>query len=68
FPHPHHDASLIQHAFSDPVPGEVRAKAGSALQAWPRVPLAGFFAAGAIGPCGGEGVLHTRPASAVFFR
>lgn len=68
FPHPHHDASLIQHAFSDPVPGEVRAKAGSAVQAWPRVPLAGFFAAGEIGPIGDEVFLHTQTASAVFFR
>jgi small ligand-binding sensory domain FIST len=68
FPHPHHDASLIQHAFNDPVPGEVRAKAGSAVQAWPRVPLAGFFAAGEIGPIGDEVFLHTQTASAVFFR
>jgi small ligand-binding sensory domain FIST len=65
---PNHDAAAIQHAFAPPMPGETRAKAGSPHQLTPTIPLAGFFAAGEIGPVGDQVFLHGQTASAVIFR
>lgn len=69
--HPHntnHDAAAIQRAFAMIQPGETRAKAGSAYALPTHIPLAGFFAAGEIGPVGDEVFLHGQTASAVLFR
>ena len=76
FSGPHHDAGCVQRAFGEPVPGEHAAKSGSAMGGAGGagyggsglVPLAGMFAAGEIGPVGGEVRLHGQTASAVFFR
>jgi small ligand-binding sensory domain FIST len=52
FPEPHHDANLVQ-SHGDPLGGDV--------------PLAGFFAAGEIGPVGDKNFLHGFTASVVLF-
>ena len=38
------------------------------LEAVPETPLAGFFAAGELGPIGGKSSLHGQTASIVLFR
>ncbi|VAX39013.1 hypothetical protein MNBD_PLANCTO03-1169 [hydrothermal vent metagenome] len=69
FDHRHHDASTIQRAFQDDPPGEERAKGGRVLDTGARgIPLAGFFAAGEIGPVGDASYLHGHSACAVMFR
>jgi small ligand-binding sensory domain FIST len=68
FPRPHHDAELVQRAFAGAVPGETRAKAGTAIGMAPLIPLAGFFAAGEVGPVGDGVFLHGQAASLVLFR
>ncbi len=65
----HHDASAVQGAFRRPEPGEVKAKGGTLLESGEReVPLAGFFAAGEIGPVGDASYLHGHSACAAIFR
>jgi len=57
FDAPGHDAGAVSRAF-DPLPdGPRAAKSGQALDADAGVPLAGFFAAGEIGPIG-DGIYH----------
>ncbi len=81
---PHHDASSVVKAFGLPAAGEDLAKMGreiSAVAAGQAVsggatgasgggslPLAGFFAAGEIGPVGGQSFLHGHTACVVLFR
>lgn len=69
---PHHDAAAVARAFAPLPAGEQLAKGGEALSpAEPGViPLAGFFAAGEIGPVGGAGrsFVHGHTVCAVLFR
>lgn len=69
FDTPNHDAGLVSRAFSPADPGEERAKPGRPFGASrPSVPLAGFFAAGEIGPIAGQVFLHGQTACAAIFR
>lgn len=69
FDHRHHDASTIQQAFRDTLPAPQQAKGGKLLTPDDAVvPLAGFFAAGEIGPVGDQSYLHGHSACAVMFR
>lgn len=66
---PNHDASRLAAAFADPTPAEQVAKPGEpVVRPGPYVPLAGFFAAGEIGPIGDGLFLHGHTASAALFR
>nr|HRJ50769.1 FIST C-terminal domain-containing protein [Phycisphaerales bacterium] len=69
FSAPHHDASSLARAFQGPVSGEHKAKPGVEIDSSSRqVPIAGFFAAGEIGPLGMESHLHGQTACAALFR
>jgi len=69
FDSPSHDARLFAKAFQPATPGESRAKAGAAIEAGgTAVPLAGFFAAGEIGPIDGQSFVHGHTAIAAIFR
>jgi small ligand-binding sensory domain FIST len=72
FAKPNHDASRVVSAFAGATPGEGAAKPGEEIDAGAAsLPLAGFFAAGEIGPVGGSGeesFLHGQTACAVLFR
>jgi small ligand-binding sensory domain FIST len=69
FDRPHHDALAVARAFSPPPPGEDLAKAGQAIDPEGRsLPLAGFFAAGEIGPVGNDSYLHGQTACLALFR
>jgi small ligand-binding sensory domain FIST len=69
FDRPHHDASAVARAFAPPPPGENMAKAGKEIDAdGPSLPLAGFFAAGEIGPVGQDSYLHGQTACLALFR
>jgi small ligand-binding sensory domain FIST len=65
-----HDAGIVQRAFLPGEPGEQAAKAGESLDPSrpPPVPLAGFHAAGEIGPIGGTTFLHGQTACVAVFR
>lgn len=75
---PHHDARAVTRAFAGahawpPLPaGESIAKAGTPIPTTPptapTLPLAGFFAAGEIGPIGGECFVHGQTACIALFR
>ncbi|NUQ68095.1 MAG: FIST C-terminal domain-containing protein [Phycisphaerales bacterium] len=64
----HTDARAVAKAFATPMGGESLAKGGMPFDSEPLVPLAGFFAAGEIGPIGGECFLHGQAACAVMLR
>ena len=69
FAKPNHDASQIVSAFAGATPGEGSAKPGEKIDpSAASLPLAGFFAAGEIGPIGEESYLHGQTACAVLFR
>ena len=79
FEAPHHDAAAIVRAFAPGLAAEEKAKGGKPLGPgkgveWAAgngaasVPLAGFFAAGEIGPIGDEVFLHGHTASVALFR
>lgn len=69
FDHRHHDASTIQRAFRDTLPGPEQAKGGRLVTPDNAVlPLVGCFAGGEIGPVGHESYLHGHSACAVMFR
>ncbi len=73
FAQPNHDAAAIASLFHPGEPGEVRAKGGEAIAAAspagrPSAPVAGFFAAGEIGPVGDRAFVHGFTASAAIFR
>lgn len=66
---PHHDASAVARAFRPVASGEALAKPGAEISAAePSVPLAGFFAAGEIGPVGHESFVHGHTACLALFR
>lgn len=65
---PGHDAGAVSRAF-DPMPdGPQAAKTGEAVVPGTGIPLAGFFAAGEIGPIGDEIYHHEQTAVAVMIR
>lgn len=70
FTSPNHDAGAISRAFARGAPGEAMAKPGVALEPGSdsAVPLAGLFAAGEIGPIGGQSFVHGNTACAAMFR
>lgn len=71
FGRPDHDAGAIQRAFLPEMAGEQQAKGGEEVTpsaAGVPVPLAGFFAAGEIGPVGGRTAVHGYTASLALFR
>jgi small ligand-binding sensory domain FIST len=69
FDHPNHDADTIQRAFEESSPGVEQAKPGQVFNPTASgIPLAGFFAAGEIGPVGDATYLHGHSACAVMFR
>ncbi len=77
FGEPNHDAAAVSRAFALPEPGEQLAKAGRKVAhapaagepgSLPLVPLAGFFAAGEIGPVGDGVFLHGQTAALALFR
>ncbi len=69
FSRPHHDAAALMKAFDGPVSGESKSKGGTPIDSKPStVPIAGFFAAGEIGPLGNESYLHGQTACAAIFR
>lgn len=68
FAHPNHDAQAIQQAFQQDQPAEMKAKAGTAINVGPVLPLAGMFAAGEIGPVGDRAFLHGQTLCALLLR
>jgi small ligand-binding sensory domain FIST len=69
FDRPHHDAAAVARAFAPPSPGEDLAKAGQEIDPeGPTLPIAGFFAAGEIGPVGADSYLHGQTACLALFR
>jgi len=72
FGRPNHDAAAVARAFGVAESGQERAKSGRVIQApavdSPPLALAGFFAAGEIGPVAGESHLHGHTACLAMFR
>ncbi len=75
FDAPHHDAAAICRAFGPLTAGEELAKTGRVIDPTGEevagadpLPMAGFFAAGEIGPVGGQSFLHGQTASVALFR
>lgn len=69
FGEPHADARAVQHAFEHAEAGEHRAKPGfEPGPVDPAMPMAGFFAAGEIGPVGQDSYLHGHTACLALFR
>lgn len=72
FGKPNHDAAAVARAFAAPPAGESVSKGGVPIAPAPPgggpVPLAGFFAAGEIGPVGGESFVHGHTACVALFR
>lgn len=78
FQNANHDAEAISRSFASVKAGEQLAKPGSMIlpstgtsSAWSSTshfPLAGFFAAGEIGPVGGDSYLHGNTACVAIFR
>lgn len=66
---PGHDAATLARAFLGPAPGERLAKTGHELDpTHAGLPIAGFFAAGEIGPLGADSYLQGHTAVAALFR
>lgn len=66
---PHHDTGAVSRAFAPPRSGADMALGGRPIGGdETSVPLAGFFAAGEIGPVGGDSFLHAHTASLAVFR
>jgi len=70
FGHSHHDAGAVVRAFATPQGGEELSKPGTPIEppGDDRLPLAGFFANGEIGPVGGESFQHGHTACVALFR
>jgi small ligand-binding sensory domain FIST len=69
FDSPHHDAAAVARAFSPIRAGEDLSKGGLPIDAEaPSIPLAGFFAAGEIGPVGDQSYNHGQSAVVGLFR
>ncbi len=65
----HADVGAVQRAFRTETAGPARAKSGKPVgPIEPSVPMAGFFAAGEIGPVGDDSYLHAHTASMALFR
>lgn len=65
----HRDVKTISRAFAPLLGGEEMAKGGQAFNSdAPALPLAGFFAAGEIGPIGDTSYLHSHSACLALFR
>ncbi len=66
----HHDARAIARAFAPTLGGEQLSRGGEGLDPALNnaLPVAGFFAAGEIGPVGGESHLHGHTACIALFR
>jgi len=62
------DASIISHAFDPKPDGANLAKSGKEVDPDAGIPLAGFFAAGEIGPVDGQIFQHGHTAVAALFR
>ena len=66
---PSHDVNAIQRAFKPMAGGQELAKGGTAIAtARDQIPVAGFFAAGEIGPVGQNAHFHGHTASIALFR
>jgi hypothetical protein len=65
-----HDAAAVAKAFSNAPGGEELSKPGLVIDpaAESPIPLAGFFAAGEIGPIGEESFVHGHTACLALFR
>lgn len=68
FGEPGHDARTITHAFDQAPDGASRAKSGKEVNPGTGIPLAGFFAAGEIGPIDERIFQHGHTAVAGLFR
>lgn len=69
FDEPNHDAAAFARAFRAPPPASEVAKGGKPIDPdATALPVAGFFAAGEIGPVGGESRLHGHTVCAALFR
>ena len=69
FDEPAHDARALRHAFAPTPDGATLAKSGEEIgEDASAIPLAGFFAAGEIGPVGHEIFHHGHTAIAALFR
>jgi small ligand-binding sensory domain FIST len=69
FDAPGHDTEAIARAFAPGRGGEELAKGGKEIDPeGPTLPLAGFFAAGEIGPVGSDSFLHGHTACLALFR
>ncbi len=69
FDQPHHDSAAVARAFRRGASGESLAKPGAPMgPEEPSVPLAGFFAAGEIGPVGHESFVHGHTACLTLLR
>jgi small ligand-binding sensory domain FIST len=69
FDQPNHDAAAVVRAFQPNVGGEAAAKIGQVIAGGePPLPLAGFFAAGEIGPVGHSSYVHGHTACLAVFR
>jgi small ligand-binding sensory domain FIST len=69
FDRPNHDALAVARAFAPGRSGEELSKGGEPIDAeGPTLPLAGYFAAGEIGPVGDESYLHGQTAVMALFR
>jgi small ligand-binding sensory domain FIST len=65
----HRDVKTVSRAFAPFVGGEEMAKGGEPIDSnAPMLPLAGFFAAGEIGPIGDRSYLHGHSACLALFR
>lgn len=69
FPSAAHDVGALQRAFRATPDGAALAKGGTAIATDAReLPIAGFFAAGEIGPVGRDAYFHAHTASIAIFR
>ncbi len=68
FAQPGYDASTITHAFDQTPDGPSRAKSGTAVDPGAGIPVAGFFAAGEIGPVDDTIFQHGHTAVVGLFR
>lgn len=69
FDSPHHDAAAVARAFGPSKSGEDLSKGGLPIDAeGPSIPLAGFFAAGEIGPVGDQSYMHGQSVVLGLFR
>ncbi len=69
FDRPHHDAAAVVKAFAPSTPGEQLSAGGKPISAADAaLPMAGFFAAGEIGPIAGRTFVHGFTACVALFR